>query len=249
MPPLSRVKAACTFHDRVNLLALPVLGTLAAAGLFGLYSATKVTNMFVMYIVADALWIWVEPDALPSLPQVVMAHHLVTIVLLLFPLRHPEFAHFTCWDGIVEINTFFLIARRQWKAQRKFMNYCYWATFLPMRLVLYPYLLFRFWFALEGFGLERVAVAICQFLLCGFNGAMIYASAMRRIRRVSSRDDLWGLANLTPATPQEKAAYKEDKAREQAAQSQRHLQSPSREKASCKHTGVQPVIITAQAGY
>ncbi len=128
--PLSRTKAACTFHDRVNLLALPVLGTLAAAGVFGLYSATKVTNMFVMYIVADALWICVEPDALPSLPQVVIAHHFVTIIILLFPLRHPEFAYFTCWDGVVEINTFFLIARRQWKAQRKYMNWCYLGNLL-----------------------------------------------------------------------------------------------------------------------
>ena len=234
MAPLSRTKAACTFHDRVNLLALPILGTLAAAGLFGFYSPSKVTNMFVMYIVADALWIIVEPDALPSLPQVVIAHHIVTIALLVFPLRHPEFAYFTCWDGIVEINTFFLIARRQWKAQRKLLNYFYWATFLPMRAVLYPYLLFRFWFTLKDFGLERILVCICQLMLCGFNGAMIYASAMRRIRRVGSRDDLWGLANLTPATPQEKAAHKE---------------SLCQQKASAKQSQSQPVVITAQAGY
>ena len=92
-----------------------------------------------------------------------------------------------------------------------------------MRLVLYPYLLFRFWFALEGFGLERLVVVACQFLLCGFNGAMIYASTVRRMRRLGSRDDLWGLANLTPSTPQEKAAYKQSQP--------------------------QPVVIRAQAGY
>ena len=48
---------------------------------------------------------------------------MVTFLLLLFPLRHPAFANFTCWDGITELNTFFLIARRQWHSQRNLMHW------------------------------------------------------------------------------------------------------------------------------
>jgi len=32
----------------------------------------QVTNMFLMYIAADAAWIWMEPDALPSLQPVIL---------------------------------------------------------------------------------------------------------------------------------------------------------------------------------
>ncbi|KAK9826081.1 hypothetical protein WJX81_000287 [Elliptochloris bilobata] len=176
-----KLSSACQLHDRVNLVALPILGGLALLGLFDLYPAAKVTNMFLMYIVADAVWIWMEPDALPSLQPVILGHHVVTFMLLLFPLRHPAFANFTCWDGITELNTFFLIARRQWHSQRNLMHWLYWATFVPMRLVLYPALLVKFWLVLHGFPLwDRLLVVACQFLLCCFNIGMVYASLARR---------------------------------------------------------------------
>ena len=59
----------------------------------------QVTNMFVMYIVADFCWLYFEPEAIPSLHGVILLHHVVTFVLLLFPLIHTEFSSFTCLDG------------------------------------------------------------------------------------------------------------------------------------------------------
>jgi hypothetical protein len=63
----------------------------------------------------------------PSLPTVILAHHVVTFVLLCVPLRHPHLHWYTCVDGLVELNTFFLIARRQWhsRAARKLFR-CGW---------------------------------------------------------------------------------------------------------------------------
>ena len=55
--------------------------------------------MFVMYIVADACWLYFEPEAIPSLHAVIYFHHVVTFLLLLFPLKHPQFSSFTCLDG------------------------------------------------------------------------------------------------------------------------------------------------------
>lgn len=55
--------------------------------------------MFVMYIVADFCWLYFEPEALPSLHNVIYFHHIVTFLLLLFPLTHREFSSFTCLDG------------------------------------------------------------------------------------------------------------------------------------------------------
>ena len=47
--------------------------------------------------------------------------------------------------GTVELNTFFLIARRQWRPVRTLASWLYWGTFIPMRLLLYPYLLAVFY--------------------------------------------------------------------------------------------------------
>ena len=52
-----------------------------------------------MYIVADFCWLYFEPEAIPSLHGVIYFHHTVTLLLLLFPLRHKEFGIFTCLDG------------------------------------------------------------------------------------------------------------------------------------------------------
>ena len=38
-----KLSSACQLHDRVNLVALPILGGLALLGLFDLYPATKVS--------------------------------------------------------------------------------------------------------------------------------------------------------------------------------------------------------------
>ena len=91
------MKRACVLHDQVNLLLLPVLGGLTAAGLFGLVDPVKVTVLFTAYILADLVWLVAQPDAVPSLPNVIIAHHVVTFVLLCFPLAYPALAVFTCW--------------------------------------------------------------------------------------------------------------------------------------------------------
>jgi len=53
---------------------------------------------------------------------------------------------------------------------------------VPLRLMLYPALLVKFWLVLDGFPLyERLLVVACQFLLCCFNfGAALPAARCRQ---------------------------------------------------------------------
>ena len=44
-------------------------------------------------------------------------HHVITFALCLAPLFRPELAYYAALDGLTEINTFFLILRRQWKSK------------------------------------------------------------------------------------------------------------------------------------
>lgn len=45
-----------------------------------------------------------------------------------------------CVDGIVELNTLFLIARRcaPWRPVRTLCSWLYWGSFIPLRCILYP---------------------------------------------------------------------------------------------------------------
>lgn len=166
------------------MCALPLIGILSVAGLLGYYDAAKVTNMMLSYIVADMLWIWLEPGCLPSMPGMILFHHAVTVGLLLFPLRLEGLHRYTCWDAIVEINTFFLIARRQFQSQRALMHWAYWITFFPLRMVLYPYLVPQMYYALiDAAWYERWTAVSCQVILCGFNCMMLSASLRRRYSR------------------------------------------------------------------
>ena len=51
--------------------------------------------------------------AVPRFAWAIVLHHTLTFLILLHPLRYEEHSLETCRDGIVELNTFFLIARRQ----------------------------------------------------------------------------------------------------------------------------------------
>lgn len=174
------------YHDILNILVLPILSLASIAGLLGWLDTFYVTVLFVAYITFDFIWLYLRPTSVPSLSKVVMGHHLVTLALLSFPFRHRDFGHFTCWDGLTELNTWFMVVRRQSSQQRALMHNLYWLTFIPMRLVVYPALLVKFWLVLEGFPLsERLLVCVCQFLLCCFNVAVLYLSIARRMGKAA----------------------------------------------------------------
>ena len=65
--------------------------------------------------------------------------------LLGFAWLNPKFAKYTCLDGLTEINTFFMVLRRQSSFARATMHKLYWATYVPLRLLMYPALVPVFW--------------------------------------------------------------------------------------------------------
>ncbi len=147
------------------------------SGLLGYVDTVKVTLFFTWYIVADFTWILVEPSAVPSLPNIILLHHVVTFILLCFPLRYPALGTFTCWDGICEINTFFLIARRQWRTGRGALTFLFWATFFPLRIFLYPLMLVRMYQQMQPYATwEMLTVCACQTLLIAFNVVLLVLS-------------------------------------------------------------------------
>ena len=82
-------------------------------------------------------------------------------------------------DGLCELNTFFLIARRQWKSQRTLFSAIYWASFFPMRIFLYPYMLVYFYRELTQPQYSRLSLVLCcgaQVVLILFNVVLLWLS-------------------------------------------------------------------------
>ena len=77
---------------------------------------------------ADLIWLCLDKKAVPSMHQVVLLHHVVTILLLLFPYTHPQYAVFTCLDGkrqsnLKHMQTLFILWFQQWT--RSIPSWCW----------------------------------------------------------------------------------------------------------------------------
>ena len=167
-------------HDALNVPLVGGLSVMCILGLLGLMDAHLITKIFITYITIDALWIIISPSAVPKHAWAIVLHHVLTFAILLHPLRYPEHAIETCRDGIVELNTFFLITRRNLTRGSLLNRLCdvaYHLT-LSIRFFWQPYLIYHFRIITHmdstdrpgGYPFaEHYMVMISQVLLCVFN--------------------------------------------------------------------------------
>lgn len=164
------------WHEAFNLYSLPLVLVLCTAGALGAMDGWYSCAALFGHILFDTVWITWKPEALPRWAAVIQIHHLITLSLLLHPLRNPEHAVYACYEGLCEYNTFFLIARRQFKSASKIMNILFWATFIPTRILVFPIVMGMCPKLLRGHGLgEKVNVYGCQMGLLLFNCAYLYS--------------------------------------------------------------------------
>lgn len=166
-------------HDWFNLVALlpvialnlknwscsTILGCGHLLGVDGKYSVTNVWHGEVFltfwmttmaYFVVDILFVILLPECVRS-PKVIIQHHLATIGYIFIPFFRREYGWLMGACMIVEINTWFLIARRSFNKRgdkmftaglplRKsfrllLVSSCFYVTWFVIRLGFYPYLL------------------------------------------------------------------------------------------------------------
>jgi len=170
-------------HDQANLVCLPLLCALCCAGLAGVADCWLISVAFTAYILADLAWILIVPESLPRFPLIITVHHLITLALLSHPLRYPQDAHFTCLDGLVEMSTFFMIARRHCGGRLSaVMNALYWFTTVALRFMLQPYLLRLFYRLAQPYSaLDRGIVVGSQAFLCFFNCGLVVVAVNTKL--------------------------------------------------------------------
>jgi len=113
----------------------------------------------VMYFLVDLMWIIIVPNCVRS-PATIVQHHTATLLYLLIPYYVPEFRCFMGACMSVEVNTWFLIARRVFNKQGfppwiiglptglsiriKLISIFFYTTWISIRCILYPYLMWKF---------------------------------------------------------------------------------------------------------
>lgn len=104
---------------------------------------------FSVYMLIDTIWIAVQPKCVLSNPTALIVHHIASFVFLSIPFYERQFQWHGALNLFVEVNTFFLILRRQ--APPSSMLYtildnCFLATWIFLRLVVFPTLVVFFSF-------------------------------------------------------------------------------------------------------
>jgi len=181
--------AAKRNHDVMNLCTLPFL---AVASTFGSAGMPLVPHLwlswiFMAYIVFDFAWICLQPQCVPK-KNLVLVHHVITMLLLSHPIRFPENGVFTCYDGMVEINTVILTLKRtvrfESKLMKAIMKAAHWSTFIALRMVAYPIFTYIFWTSLDRpdrYSLFEFRLALwSQFGLLGFNCLFLHLMLTQR---------------------------------------------------------------------
>lgn len=112
-----------------------------------------------LYFIVDLLWILLVPHCVKS-PATIIQHHIATILYISIPYSIPEYRWCMGACMSVEINTWFLIARRvlnkqgfsPWNIDLSFLSIrvklisiCFYLTWITIRCILYPALMGPFY--------------------------------------------------------------------------------------------------------
>mmetsp|Transcript_49642 Transcript_49642/g.138960 ORF Transcript_49642/g.138960 Transcript_49642/m.138960 type:complete len:216 (-) Transcript_49642:78-725(-) len=165
-------KRAVFLHDIFNLVfVLPIIVLTCVSLLWPSRYSHGFLSMFTFFYVAlDTVYSWWIPQLHPSSFRwaTVMVHHFTTLLLLLHPILCQEHGYFTAYCTIVELNTAFLTLQRmlRWRS----MQVGFYVTWVGMRLIWYPYLLYLFASTVAADPVQtRFQVIGSQAVLCALN--------------------------------------------------------------------------------
>lgn len=158
----------------------------------------------LLYFLVDLLWVCLIPSCVKS-PATIVKHHVVTLLYLLVPYLAPEYQWCMGACMSVELNTWFLIARRVFNKQGfppwiiglppffsiriKLISIFFYLTWVIIRCILYPSLMIVFtkmWNELsEEVGTRWNVLLVTQILhpvFCLLNFKWSYDLLMSKIR-------------------------------------------------------------------
>ncbi len=94
------------------------------------------------------MWIALRPKCTMASSTSVIVHHVVTLLVMSTPWIHTQFGWHLAVNILAEINTWFLTLRRNVQCDtllHSLLQVGFYATWILIRLLLYPVLIFFYW--------------------------------------------------------------------------------------------------------
>jgi len=161
----------------------------------------------MVYFLTDLLWIWRVPTCVKS-PGIIRLHHIAVLLFLIIPYYHPPVRYCMGACLTVELNTWFLIARRvfnkqgfppwtvlevsswsPWSIRVKVISIAFYVTWIGIRCFLYPALLLPFykhwreWSRVTGTSLNILLPSVpLHAAFCLLNLKWTYELIMSKVR-------------------------------------------------------------------
>jgi len=135
------------FYDVLFLLqcfGAPLLGIRPADSSEHLQNGRVILKVLGAYLAIDTLWVALVPTCVPSEPVLVIVHHVVILMYGYFPWNYSAFGVPCACAALVELNTLFLLLRRNMPHGSLAKRLCHWiflATWVVFRLMLFPIVL------------------------------------------------------------------------------------------------------------
>lgn len=132
-------------HDMTNLCFLPFViipNILYLSNPLSSFFSSLQYISFFAYVAFDTLFVALIPSCVAS-PSTIIYHHLLVALGWLAIILDNTFYYHISFGILVEINTFFHIARRNFR-QNAFLQIMFFVSWFICRNVLYPIVLYKF---------------------------------------------------------------------------------------------------------
>ena len=128
-------------HDNINLLSISCIIAFTLYQKYGKNTNKTYTMYFYMcvsYWIIDFIWIYNFPMIVKKHNEI-LVHHIITIFMTVFQHQYPELRYYLYRLYLVEINTLFLILKRNNDLRIAYIAIpLFRLTFVFIRLYMYP---------------------------------------------------------------------------------------------------------------
>ena len=146
------------YHDNFNIVMLSFIIVFVLINLihrtdlsnFGIPRANageenelSFTHMmiFSFYLIVDMIWIILEPNSVKASPISIIIHHILALIMAPIPFLIPLYRSYFAVGSLSEVNTFFLILRRNTVKDSLSYNLCHYLfliSWVIFRIIAFP---------------------------------------------------------------------------------------------------------------
>ncbi len=158
----------------------------------------------IAYFTIDLLWVCVVPKCVKS-PSTIVQHHIAVFLYLIIPYYYPQFRFLMGVCMSVELNTWFLIARRVFNKQGfpawqldipyfisirvKLISTLFYITWIGIRCLMYPYVLYVLVFPLRH--IDKENAVFVRYIAMALQCAFCFLNAQWSLQLLNSKIKQW----------------------------------------------------------